>query len=242
MFEKIVKFFRLTKISLSTINFDVRNPIPVKRYTLGAVYRIKNAESTIELAVRSIIDILDEVVIVDNASTDDTNEILIRLKNEYGEKIKIFQYDQELCRAGIGYQECLKKNKNGSLADYYNFSFSKSTTDYILKCDANYIYTLAGKYSIVNALNNGHDVICFPGVEIFGHHHSYEPFLFKRDSKWIFIDAEMWEKIKFNRKVVMHHIISPCFIHVKRINYIKFYGATISGVEGLYAKHSKKVY
>ena len=235
-----MNFFRLTKLSLSTINLCITNSIPVKKYSLGAVYRIKNAESTIELAIRSIIDILDEVVIVDNASSDNTKKIILKLKSEYGEKIKIFQYENELCRAWVGYQECLKKNKDGSLADYYNFSFSKSTTDYILKCDANYIYTKAGKYSIVNALNSGYDVICFPGVEIFGHHHSYEPFLFKRDSKWIFIDDDMWESIKFNKKVLTHHIILPCFIHVKRLNYIKFYGEAISGVEGLYAKCSKK--
>ncbi|WP_338295915.1 glycosyltransferase, partial [Escherichia coli] len=117
MFKKIMNFFRLTKLSLSTINLSITNSIPVKKYSLGAVYRIKNAESTIELAIRSIIDILDEVVIVDNASSDNTKKIILKLKSEYGEKIKIFQYENELCRAGVGYQECLKKNKDGSLAD-----------------------------------------------------------------------------------------------------------------------------
>lgn len=69
------EFFRLTKLSLSTINLSITNSIPVKKYSLGAVYRIKNAESTIELAIRSIIDILDEVVIVDNASSDNTKKL-----------------------------------------------------------------------------------------------------------------------------------------------------------------------
>lgn len=238
MLSNIQRLVRLLRLSLSTIDMgDNYNIIPQKKFTLSGVYRIKNAESSIELAIRSIIDVMDEVIVVDNESSDGTLDILIKLQKKYPNKIKIFHYNKKLCRAGKNYADCVRRNPSGSLAKYYNYAFSKATSEYVMKCDANYIFTLKGKIDIINALNKNPDVLCYPGVEIFGHHHSIEPFVYLRKLNYKYCDGMLWEFLHYERTAKIKKILNPCFVHIKRINYNKYIHSEHKGVDGLYGSY-----
>lgn len=234
MESMINSIIRRYKLALCTLGFGRNTRQVNKKSTITGVYRIKNADATIELAIRSVVDLLDEVIVVDNNSTDNTLNILNKLMENYGTKIKIYKYSENLCLAGNGYNLRVKDKPSGSLARYYNYAFSLGSSDYLLKCDANYIFTPAGLESIKKSIVDYPDIVTFPGVEIFGNHHSYEPFLFKRECLWEFVDSDLWETLSYSKNARVYRIVNPCFIHIKRLNYVKFISSKNTGVAGLY--------
>ena len=74
---------------------------------------VKNEENTIERCINSVKDIVDEIIIVDTGSTDNTLSIL--------NKLNITPY---------------KFNWTNNFSSARNYSFSKATKDYILWLDA----------------------------------------------------------------------------------------------------------
>ncbi|WP_318406947.1 glycosyltransferase family 2 protein [Photobacterium leiognathi] len=230
MFDKIKIIISSILYPSTNIKIDLKDENNESK--VSAIYRVKNGESTIEKAILSVVDLVEEIIFVDNGSTDNTINIVNELSNKYN--IKIFEYKKDLCFAGKGYKERLKENPSGSLADYYTYSFSKGKSDYLMKCDANYIFTKTGLNIIKKELKKKPDVICYPGVECFGNKHVLEPFIFKRNSGWKFIDDELWEKVVFPENLKWKKIFTALFIHVKRYNYIKYTNKKKKGVEALY--------
>lgn len=74
---------------------------------------VKNEEKVLERCLKSIADLMDEIVIVDTGSTDRTKEIA----GKYTDKIYDFEWIDDFSAAR-------------------NFSFSKATKDYIYAADA----------------------------------------------------------------------------------------------------------
>jgi glycosyltransferase involved in cell wall biosynthesis len=60
---------------------------------IAAAMICKNEERCIARCVTSVIDIVDEFVIVDTGSTDSTVNIIASLQAEYGEKIRLYHFD-----------------------------------------------------------------------------------------------------------------------------------------------------
>lgn len=74
---------------------------------------VKNEEKVLERCLKSIADLMDEIIIVDTGSTDHTKEIA----KKYTDKIYDFEWIDDFSAAR-------------------NFSFSKATKDYIYAADA----------------------------------------------------------------------------------------------------------
>lgn len=243
----IGKMFKLgLKNTLKRLEFDKRvgllqNDIYLKRSnlpTLSAVFRVKNAETYLEVSVCSLALICREIIIVDNNSSDATLDIAYRLKEQLSHlcEVQIYSYNHKLAIAGESYSHNL--TKENSLAAYYNFAFSKATSDYVMKADAHLLYTPSALIKIQNLMRKGKRVIIFKGVEIYGMKLSFERYVFKNDNSFHFVDGEYYEELKFDYKLSKFEqycstIFTPCFIHFKRIRYINMMGHE-SLVEGLY--------
>lgn len=80
--------------------------------TLSLCMIVKNEEKTLERCLNSVKSFIDEIIIVDTGSTDDTKEIAKR----FGAKVFDFRWVNNFAAAR-------------------NFSFSKATSDYILWLD-----------------------------------------------------------------------------------------------------------
>ncbi|WP_154124406.1 glycosyltransferase [Grimontia hollisae] len=189
---------------------------------ISAIYRVKNGAEYIELAMLSVAPLVNEIVCVDNGSTDDTMTIVQRLKEELKDivTIRIYQYKERTELAGSGYSKRVKDNPSGSLAKFYNYCFGLGTSDYLIKCDAHYIFTAKGLYHIQRAIKERPDFILYSGLEIYGKKMGSEPFIFKNNEDYEFVDDLRYERLvlKGTKKV---QINTPCFLHVKRISYAK---------------------
>lgn len=115
--------------------------------TLSAMVRVKNEEEYLDRAVSSIIDLVEEVVIVDNQSDDATLEVIDALRLMYPAKIKAFSYPHRIARYGDEHTE-LAKTRAGRrsprfLPNFYSWCRLRCTHPYILKWDGDTVATEA---------------------------------------------------------------------------------------------------
>jgi glycosyltransferase involved in cell wall biosynthesis len=118
---------------------------PPKR--ISALIRVKNEVQFLERSIRSVMDLVDEVVIVDNCSTDGSEHVIADFSNRYPKKVKSFNYPHKVARYG---EEMLQlgKTKAGRqspsfLPNYYNWSTALCASPYVLKWDGDTIATAA---------------------------------------------------------------------------------------------------
>ncbi|MDE9453841.1 glycosyltransferase [Xenorhabdus bovienii] len=191
--------------------------------SVSAIYRVKNGAEYIESSILSIAPFAKEIIIVDNNSTDNTLEIVHSLAKELKEtnKFIISKYEKKLAIAGKGYREQVRKDKDKSLASFYNYCFSLSTCDYVMKVDAHCIFSPYGIDELQNSIKKEYEGIIFRGLEIYGKWLHLELSLYKKDLGLRYVDDELYERLDFNRKLKSKRIIKPLFLHIKRLSYIK---------------------
>src|ERR1700722_12877493 len=110
-----------------------------RRKRISVMMRIKNEEAFLRASVESILPLVDEVVIIDNNSTDATPLIAQELAQSYPGKIKVCQYNHVIARVGSENQ-ALASTRAGRkspqlLANYYNWCMRQCRMNYILKWD-----------------------------------------------------------------------------------------------------------
>ena len=107
--------------------------------TISLCMILKDEEKTIQRCLDNMKDVVDEIVIVDTGSKDNTKELI----KEYTDKIYNFKWVDDFSKAR-------------------NYSFSKATKDYILWLDADEIIDNDNKYKLLELkknLNENIDII-----------------------------------------------------------------------------------
>ncbi|RII33932.1 glycosyltransferase [Clostridium chromiireducens] len=92
---------------------------------------VKNEEKNLERCLESIKDIVDEMIIVDTGSTDNT----IKIAEKYNAKIFFYKWDN-------------------SFANARNYSLSKASKDWILIMDADDVLKSEDKDKVIKLINN----------------------------------------------------------------------------------------
>ncbi|WIV13784.1 glycosyltransferase [Proteiniborus sp. MB09-C3] len=117
-----------------------------KRLSISLSMIVKNEEKWLERCLNSVIDIVDEIVIVDTGSTDKTKEICTSFP------VKLYDYDW-----------------NDSFADARNFGLSKVNGDWILYIDADeelYIEDINRFHNVLQQTKN--NVVLIPTINYYG--------------------------------------------------------------------------
>lgn len=106
---------------------------------ISACIRVRNESQFMRAAVRSIIDLVDEVVLVAQPSEDNTREIAIALELEYPGKVRAYWYPLKC--DWIDTPEFYAKNPNepGHLVHMSNWALDKCTYSWILKVEGDVI-------------------------------------------------------------------------------------------------------
>lgn len=97
--------------------------------------RLKNGADFLEKAIESHLPYVDEIVLVDNNSTEDTAEICEKFAKKFPKKVKFFRYTPDV--VGVGNEKWAETPENSvhSLVYYYNWTLSKTTYQYVMKLD-----------------------------------------------------------------------------------------------------------
>jgi hypothetical protein len=112
---------------------------------VSAMVRVKDEEEFLYPAIKSIVDHVEEVVVVDNLSSDRTPQIIAALKQEYPDKLSCHMYPYNIRRQGRENWE-LAVSRRGRQSPhlsstYYNWCLRKCSMPYILKWDGDMIAT-----------------------------------------------------------------------------------------------------
>ena len=104
----------------------------------------KNEALTIKESVESILPVLDELIITYQTSKDRTEEILMQLKEQYPDKLRIFHYKPYLPPYGrLADREESNRYPEGSIhnpSNYYNYGLVRHRFAYYMKVDGDQIY------------------------------------------------------------------------------------------------------
>ena len=159
--------------------------VSTRKPGVSGLMRVSNEEKTVRQSIESVINVLDELIIIHHNCIDNTVNILNSLALKYT-KIIIYEYTQYVIPANKGeYIEGF--NKEHSLANYYNYGLSKCNYNWFLKIDADQIYfedelknlfnnrqslnyyCMVG-FNVTVDVNNNISVGSFDAVPINGHH------------------------------------------------------------------------
>ena len=112
---------------------------------ITAVLRVKNEARTLPYCLPSILQAVDEVLLVDNDSTDGTAESAIETARRLGraDQLIVKHYPFEIARCGPEHLATPERSLH-SLAYFYNWSFSHVRTRYSLKWDGDMVLTDGG--------------------------------------------------------------------------------------------------
>ena len=100
---------------------------------ISVLIATQNEEALVSLCLRSFLDFGDELVVVDNGSTDQTIEIVSDLASRYPDKIRFFNRPE--------------------LPDLYHnrqFALEQSRYEWIMRADSDFVAYTAGEYNIEN--------------------------------------------------------------------------------------------
>ena len=100
---------------------------------ISVLIATQNEEALVSLSLRSFLDFGDELVVVDNGSTDHTIEIVTDLASQYPDKIRFFHRPE--------------------LPDLYHnrqFALEQSRYEWIMRADSDFVAYTAGAYNIEN--------------------------------------------------------------------------------------------
>lgn len=138
--KKIPLNILTNKEEIAEMNISPEWFTEVKPLGISGVARLKNAADFLEQAVESHLPFLDEIVLIDNMSTDETRDICQKLLSKYPDKIRFFTYPYAVSPIGT---ENVNTNSIKSFAYYSNWCSSKAKYKYIMKVDDDNIFSMS---------------------------------------------------------------------------------------------------
>ena len=154
--RKVISFYK--QVTMTQQDFQNREGLQNFSFRLregseidgvSAMLRIKNEQAKIYYVLRSIFEVFDEIVIVDNGSTDGTLEIVREFKQQrdQDDKIKLYFYPFQIARCGQEHFDT-PENSIHSLAYYYNWALSRCSRRYVCKWDGDMILRKEARQSL----------------------------------------------------------------------------------------------
>lgn len=159
---KNVENFSEYNIEASALHADGRTP------GLSGFARLRNADTFLEICLRSHINFLDELILVDNNSTDDTEKICLKLMEEFPDKVKYYRYAPEVSKIATSEYDMQCENSVRDLSYYCNWVLSKTTYSHVMKVDDDHLMNQEAFASFINTIDfNAPDVFySFSGYNV----------------------------------------------------------------------------
>jgi glycosyltransferase involved in cell wall biosynthesis len=199
--------------------------------------RIKNEEMNIRTVLSSIKFLFEEIVIVDNGSTDHTMKVIEEFVKEedLSDKVRIFSYPFEVAKCGDQNFETNEFSVH-SLAYYYNWTLSKCTCKYIWKWDGDMV---VDRSMVPDFIKFKNQVLENPGLVgvpvgityykvglgigfVKNDYYEMEPRLFPNSFLVCFKKDILWERLAFDYDFSMIKSEIPIYIELKDVTANEF--------------------
>lgn len=117
----------------------------IRKNGLSGLIRTRNEAKLLGPCIDSCIEALDELIVVYNDCTDDTEQVLKEKQKQYPEKLKIYAYNYNVLSFDLTYDEyeyvkTLPDDSPRLYCNQCNFGLSKMQYKYAVKIDADQIY------------------------------------------------------------------------------------------------------
>ena len=203
---------------------------------ISLIIRAKNEEKNITLCIESVIDLVDEIIFVNNGSTDNTLKIIEELAMKYS-KIKVYNYYINVNRVGIEHNKALKNDDNNTLGNFYNWCLYKSTMKHIIKWDADFICIRNNFKSMIDKLRikdkNNKYAVWFTGYTLFvnnnknyinldSYYNEFRLFSYVNNFKWDDGDVCEYTDPYINSCQEKIYVNEPIFYEIKRADLDEF--------------------
>lgn len=140
---------------------------------ISAFMRIRNGEEFLEATVRSHIDFFDEVVALYNQCTDATEAILLRLRQEFGPKLRVIHYVDRVFPPGSTGHASTPADSPNSLVNYYNAALCATRFSIATKLDDDHLAITDSTRALADRLrrqaaqaNQLQTMHCFSGLNL----------------------------------------------------------------------------
>jgi len=141
-----------------------------RRPGISAFLRVRDGAFSVEAAIRSHIDFFDEIVAVHNRSTDSTPDILARLEQEFGPKLRVYHYVPSVHPPGSDGHAREPANSPHSLVNYYNFALARTRFAHATKLDDDHVAMSEATARLVADVREGRagkgEIACFSGLNL----------------------------------------------------------------------------
>lgn len=230
--KKIQETIERKLTTLKKIVSLYKNKIKLKN-GISFLIRARNEEDSIKDCIMSIIDIADEIIFVDNLSTDKTYHIVKNLAKKY-KNIKVYQYKIKIPKCGEEQAKQVELKSTNTIANYYNWCLGKATRYNVIKWDADCIANRKNLLEMIEThnLHNRSDMfsLWFTGETLFKakddkYYINMESFYdeFRCYSKlhgFHWIDTDKWEapSTDYVQSSKQEKFESPCFYEIKDIH------------------------
>lgn len=116
-----------------------------KKKGLSGLIRTRNEAKLLSACIDSCIDALDELIVVYNDCTDETELVLEEKRKQYPGKLKVYAYDHKVLSFDLTYEEfeyakTLPDDSPRLYCNQCNFGLSKMQYKYAVKIDADQVY------------------------------------------------------------------------------------------------------
>ncbi len=141
-----------------------------RRPGISAFMRIRDGAFSLEAAIRSHIGHFDEIVAVHNRCTDATPDILARLAQEYGPRLRVFAYLPPVFPPGSDGHRSEPPDAPRSLVNYYNFALTRTRFSHATKLDDDHVAMGEATARLVAGVRRGavadREMACFSGLNL----------------------------------------------------------------------------
>jgi len=145
-----------------------RRPAEPASGAITAMLRLRNEAEFLTAAVRSIADLVDRILLVDNRSTDATPALIERLLADYSDKAEAHHYRHDVVRVGAENLRlsAAEPDSRRLLSNYYNWCLAHCRTPFVLKWDGDMIALPALADEIAAWRAGGRPILVMNGANV----------------------------------------------------------------------------